>query len=99
MYTRRWCRAADDVITSQCVGERGKVKMSAEKLKVIVTDGDSGGDQLVGNTMLSVWDIVTVTIYFILVMAAGLYVSQTILKHSSCCLPLMADITCSNILG
>lgn len=30
---------------------------------------------LVGNTMLSTWDIVTVFIYFLLVMAAGFYVS------------------------
>ncbi|XP_027227877.2 sodium/mannose cotransporter SLC5A10 isoform X1 [Penaeus vannamei] len=47
--------------------------MSTEKLRVTVTDNDYDGDELVGNTMLSKWDIVSVTIYFILVMAAGFY--------------------------
>lgn len=60
---------------NQSVEDRDRGGMSTEKLRVTVTDNEYDGDELVGNTMLSKWDIVSVTIYFILVMAAGFYVS------------------------
>ncbi|XP_071537324.1 sodium/glucose cotransporter 4-like [Panulirus ornatus] len=47
--------------------------MSTEKLEVTITDGDSNNNDLIGNTMLSFWDLVTVSIYFILVMSTGIY--------------------------
>ena len=58
--------------------------MSTDSPPPSVADGgvtDTGGDHsdLVGNTMLSTWDIVTVIIYFILVMGTGIYVSRRIL--------------------
>lgn len=49
--------------------------MSAQKLQVIITDNGTNSNDLVGNTMLSTWDIVTVSIYFILVLSTGIYVS------------------------
>lgn len=45
-----------------------------------VLDRDYRQTHLVGNTMLSTWDIVSVAIYFLLVMGIGAYVS-TILEH------------------
>lgn len=40
-----------------------------------VVDSDSGRSDLVGNTMLSTWDLVSVAIYFLLVVGTGIYVS------------------------
>ncbi|XP_064103538.1 sodium/mannose cotransporter SLC5A10-like isoform X2 [Macrobrachium nipponense] len=47
--------------------------MPTESLQITVSDDEAADDGLVGNTMLSVWDIVSVVIYFVLVMGAGLY--------------------------
>lgn len=46
-----------------------------------VADGDHSYSGLVGNTMLSTWDIVVVVVYFLLVMGTGIYVS--IVKYPS----------------
>lgn len=73
---RHWQRSLTPApLKTQCVVDVERANMSAEKFRVTVTDSDYDNDQLVGNTMLSKWDIVSVIIYFILVMAAGLYVS------------------------
>lgn len=79
---------------NQSVKDRDRGGMSTEKLRVTVTDNDYDGDELVGNTMLSKWDIVSVTIYFILVMAAGFYVSIGLLPP----LPLFGRRRCFLVL-
>lgn len=55
--------------------------MSGETSRANVADGsvldsDHGRSDLVGNTMLSTWDVVSVAIYFLLVMGIGIYVSK-----------------------
>ncbi|XP_042221696.1 sodium/glucose cotransporter 5-like isoform X3 [Homarus americanus] len=47
--------------------------MAAQKLQVTITDGDPDRSDLVGGTMLSSWDIVSVAVYFLLVMGTGIY--------------------------
>ncbi|XP_045592204.1 sodium/mannose cotransporter SLC5A10 [Procambarus clarkii] len=47
--------------------------MSAEKLQITISDGASRRDDLIGDTMLSTWDIVCVAIYFALVAGVGIY--------------------------
>ena len=42
----------------------------------MTVEGDSMEDDRVGNTMLSAYDIVAVSIYFVLVLSAGLLVSE-----------------------
>lgn len=53
---------------------------------------------LVGNTMLSTWDIVTVFIYFLLVMAAGFYVSYLELFFEDLCCTSHVSIIPKTIL-
>ena len=66
--------------------------MSADTLQTNIGDGgvensDHGYSALVGNTMLSTWDIVSVIIYFFLVMGTGIYVSRKILQKFETLLP------------
>lgn len=63
-----------------------RVDMSTEALLASAADGgvvdsDNGRGDLVGNTMLSTWDLVSVAIYFLLVMGTGIYVSTIFEKY------------------